>query len=90
VEARHAAIVARLMPDYLVVPAPVDPSAAATATVAGTTTTVPAVGGPAELAPVYQVPGPFQPLTSVQITIGIETINADPLGPNSYMYEYNI
>ena len=36
------------------------------------------------------MPGPFQPLTSVQITIGINTINMDPLGPNSYMYEYNI
>ena len=35
----------------------------------------------------YQVPGAFQPLTSVQVTIGIETINMDPLGPNSYMYE---
>jgi hypothetical protein len=89
-EARHAAIVARLMPEFLVVPEPVDDTAATTTTVAGPTTTVPAVGGPAELAPVYQVPGPFQPLTSVQITIGIDTINADPLGPNSYMYEFNI
>ena len=41
----------------------------------------------ADRAPVYQVPGAFQPLTSVQVTIGIETINMDPLGPNSYMYE---
>ena len=36
------------------------------------------------------MPGPFQPLTSVQITIGINTINMDPLGPNSYLYEYNV
>jgi hypothetical protein len=89
-EARHAAIVARVMPDYLVVPAPVDATAVTTTTAAGPTTTVPDVGGPAEVAPTYQVPGAFQPLTSVQITIGIETINVDPLGPNSYMYEYNI
>ena len=58
-------------------------TAAATTTAAGTPET-------ANNAAIYQVPGPFQPLTSVEITIGINTINMDPLGPNSYLYEFNV
>jgi hypothetical protein len=95
VEARHAAILIKAAPTGL----PVDTSAITAAasgttttsstTVAGTTTT--ATGQEtAENAPVYQVPGPFQPLTSVQITIGINTINVEPLGPNSYVYVVNV
>jgi hypothetical protein len=94
IEARHAAILAKSIPKSLVVPAQQVPPDATlpTVTTAATTTTsttAPAVGGPASLAPVFSVPGPFQPLTSIQITIGIQTINVDPLGPNSYEYEYN-
>ncbi len=91
IEARHAAVLAKAIPGSLVVPAQQQPPDATATTVApgATTTTEPDIGGAADLAPVFQVPGAFQPLTSVQITIGIETLNADPLGPNSYMYEYN-
>jgi hypothetical protein len=82
VSARQAAVLAGAIPDSLVVPAeevpPVD------------TTAPPTSEGPDEApdrAPVIQVAGAFQQLTSVQITIGIETINVEPLGPNSYIYE---
>jgi hypothetical protein len=82
IEARHATVLAGVIPDSLVIPAlapaPTD------------TTAPPTTEGAAETpdrAPVFQVPGAFQPLTSVQVTIGIETINMEPLGPNSYMYE---
>ena len=82
IEARHAAVLAGVIPDSLVIPALAPPPT--------DTTAPPTTEGPdetADRAPVYQVPGAFQPLTSVQVTIGIETINMEPLGPNSYMYE---
>ncbi len=82
IEARHAAVLAGVIPDSLVIPALAPPP---TDTTAPPTTEGP--GETADRAPVYQVPGAFQPLTSVQVTIGIETINMEPLGPNSYMYE---
>lgn len=88
-EARQAAILANAIAGTLAVPAQLPPPDATTTSAAGTTTTEPAVGGAADVAPLFQVPGAFQPLTSVQITIGIRTLTADPLGPNSYMYEYN-
>lgn len=95
IEARHAAIFIKATPNGQPVPITVSVPAAATTTTttaAATTSTTVAtgVGGPVELAPQYQVPGPFQPLTAVQITIGEETINMDPLGPNSYMYAFNV
>jgi hypothetical protein len=81
--ARQAAILAGVIPDSFVVasqePPPVD------------TTAPPTSEGPNETPdrlPVVQIAGAFQQLTSVQITIGIETINVDPLGPNSYVYEF--
>jgi hypothetical protein len=82
IEARHAAVLAGAIPDSLVIPALAPPPTDTTAppTTEGAEET-------ADRAPVYQVPGAFQPLTSVQVTIGIETINMEPLGPNSYMYE---
>lgn len=95
VEARHAAIFVKATPNGQPVPLPTSSAPAATTTTAAAATTTSTtvgtgVGGPVALAPQYQVPGPFQPLTAVQITIGEETISMDPLGPNSYMYEFNI
>jgi hypothetical protein len=82
VEARHAAVLAGVIPNSLVIPAAAPPPS--------DTTAPPTTEGPDEVAdraPVFQVPGAFQPLTSVEITIGITTINVEPLGPNSYMYQ---
>ncbi len=87
VESRHAAVLAKLQPSFLLVPAEQTPATATTTTVAGGTTTTTSAGQETpELAPVFVVPGAFQPLTSVEVTIGITTLNADPLGPNSYAY----
>jgi hypothetical protein len=85
VEARHAAVFARLIPNSTPVPSTAPTTVATTTTAASTT--APGTPETPSLAPVFQVPGAFQPLTSVPITIGITTINVDPLGPNSYMYE---
>ena len=90
VEARHAAILTKAAPTGQPVPPVTTVPNTTTTTLAATTTTAGRFPDAANNAAVYQVPGPFQPLTSVQITIGINTINMDPLGPNSYLYEYNI
>lgn len=83
-EARHAAVLGILIENA----APVAPlqsgitTGVTTTTVAGTTTTLKG-GNPPD---VFQVPGAFQPLTTVSVGLNKTTINADLLGPNSYMY----
>jgi hypothetical protein len=85
-EARHAAIFAGQIEGADPVAPPVSGIPASTAgtttTVAGTTTTLKG-GNP---SPIYQVPGIFQPLTPAEVGINKVTIEADLLGPNSYMY----
>jgi hypothetical protein len=80
------AVIAKLVPNFKVVPAAVGTPETAT-----TTTTAAKTGGPATTAPtppptVFQVPGTFGPLTPVQVAINGKTVSADLLGPNSYEY----
>jgi rubrerythrin len=84
-EARHAAIFAGQIEGAGPVAPPesgIPASAATTTSAVGTTTTLKGGNPP----PIYQVPGIFQPLTPVEAGINKVTIEADLLGPNSYMY----
>jgi hypothetical protein len=86
VEARHSAVIAKLMPNSAVVPllgGAGEATAETTTTVAATTETT-AAG--VEYPPIYQVPSAFQPLTSVTAVIAGEQVSMDPLGPNSFVY----
>ncbi len=85
--ARQAAIAASLIQTVQIVPIPADLAAAVpattTTTIAGATTTT----TPANLLiPVYQVPGPFGPLTPVSVAIAGSEDAWNLLGPNSYEY----
>jgi hypothetical protein len=85
VEARHAAMMAKFVPNSKVAPpppgAPTPPTTTTSVKAVGPTTTAPATAPPA-----YQVPGPFGPLTAVQVVLDGTTVSADLLGPNSYEY----
>lgn len=84
VEARHAAALAKLLPFGQVTPLAEQPAAEATTTVPpDADTSAPAL----VLAPVYQVPGAFNPQSGVPLIIGVDELTVELLGPNSYMYE---
>jgi hypothetical protein len=86
VEARHAAILAKLINGAKVVAVPTDLSpttTAAASTVAGATTTTAATNA----ASTYQIPGPFGSLAPVPLTLMGQSTPIDLLGPNSYMYD---
>jgi hypothetical protein len=86
VEARHAAVLAKLINGAKVVTIPSDLSPATTAaasTVAGATTTTAATNA----ASTYQVPGAFGSLAPVALTLMGQSTPIDLLGPNSYIYD---
>ena len=85
IEARHAAVLAKVL-GALPYPAPTSvPGAGAATTPAPTTTTT--IAGTQVAGPVlYVVPGSFEPLSATQALLGDTIVSLDPLGPNSYAY----
>lgn len=85
VEARHAAVLAGVIPGGAPVPAP-----AAAPAPEETTTTAAEGEGEAEVtaAPVYQVPGPFGSLAPVTVDLGGTEVQIQLPGPNAFVYEW--
>ncbi len=85
IEARHAAVLAKVL-GALPYPVPAAiPGAGAATTPAPTTTTT--VAGAQLAGPVlYVVPGSFEPLAATPALLGETIVSVDPLGPNSYAY----
>jgi hypothetical protein len=80
---REAAALAKLVPDAKVTPLPESAAEEGTTTTTIQTTTT-AAGE--QKAPVFQVPGAFNPVSAVPIAIGVLELSVDLLGPNSFVY----
>ena len=81
VEARHAAILATVMGGLAV------PELASAAAPAPTTTAAGGATPPAIAPKVFQVPGPFSPLSATQIVLGGKLVSVEVLGPNSFAFD---
>jgi hypothetical protein len=85
IEARHAVVLAKLLPDAKVTPITQATGANDTET---TTTTIKTstTGQAVQRAPIYQIPGAFNPQSGVPLIVGTTQITVEIPGPNSYMY----